>query len=162
MRFLALTLLLACGSRTELDAPRDGASDAIGAPCTPVTRTLSIPDTSPWTDTGIDVSAGMVVTIHASGKVRYGPLAQQTTDANGGNFDGQQFFSTAVFPNVVVCSLIGRVGNDPVPKKNGFVGTDYQQTMTSSGRLFLGFNDQVGQFNDNSGAFDVSITTSCP
>lgn len=145
-------VICACGSRTELDAPPRS--------CAPVvTREVSIPSTTPWTDTGVDVSAGTDVAIHASGKVRYGPMAAQQTDANGGNFDGQQLFATSIFPTVAVCSLIGRVGDAPVPKKDGFVGTDYHETMTASGRLFLGFNDQKNQFNDNSGAFDVSITT---
>ena len=126
-----------------------------------MTREISVPATTPWTDTGVDVSAGSVVKIHASGTVRYGGMAEQQTDANGGNFDGQQFFTTAVFPNAIVCSLIGRVDDAPVPAKNGFVGTDYQGTMTASGRLYLGFNDQKDQFSDNSGAFDVTITTSC-
>lgn len=128
----------------------------------PVTRELNVPVTQPWTDTGIDVSAGTSVTIHASGTVRYGPMAAQKTDANGGNFDGQQFFTTAIYPKAPVCSLIGRAGDAPLPSKNGFVGVDYHETMTASGRLYLGFNDQANQFNDNSGAFDVSITTSCP
>ena len=148
--------ICACGSRTELDAFHEAG------PCSPSAREITIPITTPWTDTGIDVTAGTLVTIHASGKARYGPLAPQVTDANGGNFDGQQFFPSAVYPKVVVCSLIGRIGDEPVPKKGGFVGVDYEESMTASGRLFLGFNDQVGQFGDNSGAFDVSVTTSCP
>jgi hypothetical protein len=160
-RLFAVSLIFfACGSRTELDAARD-ATPSADAACAPITRTVSVSGTTPWTDTAIDVSAGTIVTMHASGKVRYGGMPAQITDANGGNFDGQQFFPTAVFPKAVVCSLIGRVGDQPVPKQNGFVGVDYKESMTSSGRLFLGFNDQVGQFGDNSGAFDVSVTSSC-
>lgn len=151
-----MVVLAACGARTELDVIREAG------PCAPVTRELAIPSTQAWTDTGVDVSAGMVVTIHASGTVRYGPMAAQQTDANGGNFDGQQFFATAIYPKAPVCSLIGRAGDAPLPAKNGFVGTSYEETMTASGRLYLGFNDQQSQFDDNSGAFDVSITTSCP
>lgn len=123
-----------------------------------MTHELSVPSTAPWADTGVDVSGGSDVTIHASGTVRYGTMSAQQTNANGGNFDGQQFFSTAIFPNAPVCSLIGRVGDAPVPQKNGFVGVDYHETMTASGRLYLGFNDQKNQFGDNSGAFDVSVT----
>ena len=154
MKRLVALVICACGSRTELDAPRGS--------CSPATHELSVPSTTTWTDTGLDVSAGTDVAIHASGKVRYGSMAPQQTDANGGNFDGQQFFTTAIFPKAPVCSLIGRVGDAPVPAKDGFVGTDYHETMTASGRLYLGFNDQKNQFGDNSGAFDVSITIDCP
>jgi hypothetical protein len=144
-------ILLACGARTEL-----GGKLVCGAP---VTRDVQVPVTTPWSDTGIDVLVGTDVVIHASGTVRYGPMSPQTTDANGGNFDGTSYFPSAVYPKAIVCSLIGRVGDTPVPKQSGFVGVDYHETMTSGGRLFLGFNDQQGQFGDNSGAFDVTITT---
>ncbi len=120
-----------------------------------------MPAPQPWTDTGVDVDVGTVVTIHASGTVHYGGLAAQQTDANGGDYTGATYFPKAVYPTAIVCSLIGRVGDAPVPAKNGFVGVDYQETMTAGGRLFLGFNDQADMFGDNSGAFDVSITTSC-
>jgi hypothetical protein len=93
--------------------------------------------------------------------VRYGGSPKQVTDANGGDYTGAAYFSTAVYPNAIVCSLIGRVGDVPVPGDHGFVGVDYYDTMSATGRLYLGFNDQVNAFGDNSGAFDVSITTSC-
>jgi hypothetical protein len=102
------------------------------------------------------------VTIDASGTVRYGGAPQQQTDANGGDYTGAQYFSNAVYPTAIVCSLIGRVGDAAVPAKNGFVGVDYHETMIATGRLFLGFNDQTTMFGDNSGAFDVSVTTTCP
>jgi hypothetical protein len=159
---LVATLVAACGSRTELDVDHEDSSvDACGATST---ITLQIPSDAPWSDTGIGVSAGTVLVIHASGVVRYGPNAPQTTDANGGNFDGQQFFSTAVVPKATICSLIGRVGDAPVPagkagEGDGFVGVDYEETMSVTGELFLGFNDQVGEFGDNSGSFTVIITT---
>jgi hypothetical protein len=44
----------------------------------------------------------------------------------------------------------------------GFVGVDYHETMTTSGRLYLGFNDQTDKFGDNSGAFTVTITIESP
>ncbi len=184
---LAVTLVCACGARTELDDGdfvSGGANDvsndavrdaAVGDECLPnVTTTLQIPITSPWFDTGIDVAVGTELTIHAAGIVRYGPHPPQTTDANGGNFDGQQFFSSAVLPDVIICSLIGKVGGtttigtgttlpvgDGVSGKGaGFVGIDYHAIVTTAGRLFLGFNDQTGDFGDNSGAFTVTITTS--
>jgi len=154
-RLIALALVCGCGARSQLDAFTDAG------PCSAVTKELSVPATTPWTDTGVDVVAGTDVTIHASGIVHYGGAPQQQTDANGGDYTGAKYFSTAVYPTAIVCSLIGRVGDAPVPDKNGFVGVDYHETMTASGRLYLGFNDQTTMFSDNSGAFDVTITTSC-
>lgn len=162
---LLVACVAACGARTELGGVIvDTQGDAA---CAPSTFDLQVPVESPWFDTGIDLASGDDVKMHASGAVRYGPNGPQTTDANGGNFDGQKFFSTAVLPNTVICSLIGKVGDTPVPSGTsgdgpGFVGTDYHETMTTSGRLFLGFNDQVGQFGDNSGAFEVTITIEPP
>jgi hypothetical protein len=130
--------------------------------------TLQVPDTQPWTDTGIDVSAGSLLGITASGVVRYGYDSVSVTDANGVNSDGVKFFSTAILPKTIVVSLIGKIGGttavgtgtllpEGVPGNGpGFVGTSYSEQAPESGRLFLGFNDQY--YPDNSGAFSVTVT----
>lgn len=135
-----------------------------------VTYGFSVPNNVPWMDTGIDVGAGNQLTITATGSVVYGPFAEQVTDANGGDFTGQQFFPTAVYPTTIIVSLIGKTGGDttigtgtPLPegtpgKGPGFVGTSYNQIVLTGGRLFLGFNDQTTAFGDNSGAFYVNVT----
>jgi hypothetical protein len=144
--------------------------------CTPsATIPVQVPITAPWFDTGVDVVAGSSVTIVASGVVTYGnENAAQVADANGGNFDGTQVFDDDVLPSTVTHSLIGKVGGtidtdtgSPVPegmtgKGAGFVGTSYAQTMTASGRLFLGYNDEIGTFSDNAGSFDVTMTIAPP
>ncbi|HEX7602861.1 MAG TPA: hypothetical protein VF316_14695, partial [Polyangiaceae bacterium] len=43
----------------------------------------------------------------------------------------------------------------------GFVGSSYDEVMTASGPLFLGYNDQRDWFYDNVGSFTVTITTGC-
>ena len=154
-RALALLVLGGCGARTELDVGR-AAADA----CSAREITLQVPATTAWTDTGIDVIEGEALTIDASGTVRYGGMSAQVTDANGGNFDGQKFFSTSVFPNAPVVSLIGRVGDTALPN-GGFVGTHDAIAAPASGRLFLGFNDQKQAFADNSGAFTVTVRLTC-
>jgi hypothetical protein len=131
------------------------------------TYTFQIPSSAPWVDTGISVSAGSLLNLSASGKVYYGPFSDQFTNPNGGNWDGTKFFSTAVYPDTIVLSLIGKLGGDlslgtgtPLPEGVsgngfGFVGTSYSQIVSTSGQLYLGFNDQVGYFGDNSGYFTV-------
>jgi hypothetical protein len=130
---------------------------------------MNIPSTTAWTDTGINVSAGDQLIISAAGLVVYGPIAPQVTGPGGTNYDGTQFFADAVYPSTTIVSLIGKVGGSTtvgtgaaVPEGApgnglGYVGTSYNQIMTSSGRLFLGFNDRVGFFGDNSGSFTVNI-----
>ena len=132
--------------------------------------TLQIPCTQEWTDTGIDIAAGSLVGITASGTVQYGYLGEQVTDANGGDYTGQQFFPTAVLPNTIIVSLIGKIGGStaidtgtPIPegtfgKGPGFVGTSYSQVVSTGGRLFLGFNDQLGAYYDNYGSFSVNVS----
>ena len=132
--------------------------------------TLEIPSTQEWTDTGIDIAPGSLVGITASGMVQYGYLGEQVTDANGGDYTGQQFFPTAVLPDAVIVSLIGKIGGTtavgtgtPLPegapgKGLGFVGTSYSQFVSTGGRLFLGFNDQLGTYYDNYGSFSVNIS----
>lgn len=129
-----------------------------------------IPSTTAWTDTGLDIPAGSELSITTSGTVYYGPDSAQVTDANGGDYTGTKFFSDAVLPDTVVVSLIGKIGGTsdvgtgtPVPEGIsgngiGFVGTSYDQIMPVSGRLFLGFNDRLGYFSDNSGSFSVNVT----
>ncbi len=172
----AAVTLGGCGARTGLGvAGGSGAGDAgpRDAACVSRTLTRQVPVASPWFDTGIDLVAGARLVVHATGTVRYGGGGLQLTDANGGNFDGQKFFGSAVLPGAVVVSLIGKTGGSatvgtgaPVPEGTpgdgtGFVGTSYDRTVPSGGRLFLGFNDQRDAFGDNSGAFTVAVMVVC-
>jgi hypothetical protein len=130
---------------------------------------MNVTSTVPWTDTGIYIAAGSQLDITASGIVAYGTSPVQVTDANGGESSGQQFFQNAVLPNTIIVSLIGKIGGTtdigtgtPVPEGTpgdgpGFVGISYSEVTSTSGELFLGFNDQVGGFWDNSGSFSVTI-----
>lgn len=170
--WLVVVVASACGARTELNsllaAPDEAGPDGDDS-CVSSDSHLALPSNAPWTDTGVDVLAGSRLIISVSGMVRYGPNASQTTDANGGNYDGTKFFADSVLPNAVTVSVIGKVGGTtmvgsgtPLPEGiegdgAGFVGTSYDQVVSESGRLFLGFNDQTGYFGDNSGSFDVSI-----
>src|SRR5262249_54840913 len=135
------------------------------------TYSITVPSTAPWTDTGIMVPANSLLGITATGVVRYGTMSpDQVGDANGTNFDGQQFFSTAVLPNATIISLIGKIGGTtnvgdgtPVPEGKpgngaGYVGAAYSEVISSSGELFLGYNDQVPLFGDNSGSFSVTVS----
>ncbi len=141
--------------------------------CTLEATTMQVPSTTPWFDTGIDVVAGQQLQITATGTVSYGENPEQVTDPDGGHYTGKKFFSTAVLPNTVVVSLIGKIGGstavgtgallpEGTPTNGpGFVGTSYDEVIPGSGRLFFGFNDRQKAFGDNKGSFTVEITLSC-
>ena len=140
-----------------------------------VVYSLTVPTTAAWYDTGIDVSAGTVLTVSATGTIIYGPFPGQTVGPNGPDvYAGITFDPAAVYPSTVVVSLIGKIGGTtaigtgtPVPagvpgNGAGFVGSSYNQVMLNSGRLFLGYNDEIGAFGDNHGSFSVTVTVPEP
>jgi hypothetical protein len=85
---------------------------------------------------------------------------------------GTAKFPTTILPDTIILSLVGKIGGTtdvgtgaPLPEGvpgngPGFVGTSYDQTAPSSGRLFLGFNDDY--FGDNSGSFPVLVDVEQP
>jgi hypothetical protein len=102
--------------------------------------------------------------------VNYGNSPGQSCDANGGNLGGPLFLSDSALPSAVSHSLIGKTGGtiavgDGTPVSEGmpgdgmgFVGTSYNKFIPNGGELFLGFNDEVGGFWDNSGSFSVTVS----
>jgi hypothetical protein len=116
---------------------------------------VSVPATQPWTDTGMDVSGS--VTLQPTGTIdvggpegSLGPGGSQT-----GCVAGPSSFSGQWVLNGVPCwSLIGRVGNGQ-PFGVGGGGTFH----LPSGRLYLGVDDEVAAFGDNSGSWTVQVGT---
>ncbi len=89
-----------------------------------------------WFDTGMDILAGEVLTISASGEWSLGTGQYKSCDANGCGSWGQ---------------LVGKIGNG-----SSFpVGTSYSGTVSSNGRLFLANHDF--KCEDNSGSLSVTI-----
>ena len=102
-----------------------------------------------WTDSGIDVRAGEDVFFSASGRVRWGPDRQDepSGERNSPHNDARPI------PNRPAAALIGRVGEHEDPF---FIGADESPIrMRSSGRLFLGVNDDY--LKDNTGSFRVMV-----
>src|SRR5215472_3398938 len=69
--------------------------------------TLTIPDTVPWTDTGINIAAGYQLQITATGTAIFGFSAGQSCGPNGTT---GVFYPGSVVPGAVSCSLIGKTG----------------------------------------------------
>ena len=100
-----------------------------------------------WNDSGIDVRSGQTIYFEAQGRVRWGrdrqdgPAGERNSPSNPNRPMG----------NRNAAALIGKIGNDLF-----FVGDDAGPIrMRSSGRLYLGVNDDV--LTDNSGNFRVVV-----
>ena len=114
-----------------------------------------------WQDTGIDLIAGDQLRITATGSIffksGYDPVGPDGMDIDEIYFDGNN-----LLPSAKTLTLVGVIGETAAPEGidgygAGFIGSDYLQTVTTSGRLYLGFNDSA--FNDNSGSFLANIST---
>lgn len=110
-------------------------------------RQTMVSASTAWTDSGIDVRAGQTVYFEATGQVRWGrdrrdgPAGERNSPDNPNRPMG----------NRNAAALIGKIGNDMF-----FIGDDRSAVrMRSSGRLYLGINDDV--LTDNSGNFRVVV-----
>ena len=104
----------------------------------------------PWNDAGVEVKAGQTIFFESQGQVRWGrdrrdgPAGERNSPANPNRPMG----------NRNAAALIGKVGNSSTDYF--FIGDDTGAIrMRSSGRLYLGINDDV--LTDNSGNFRVVV-----
>jgi N-acetylneuraminic acid mutarotase len=111
---------------------------------------VNVPVTKPWTDTGIDVTAGATISVTASGSASFavGPGNSYTPAGQAGCVHGE----AQLAPGLTCFSLVARIGNG-VPFE---VGTGLTWQAATSGRLGLGVNDDY--FGDNSGSWTAAIT----
>lgn len=104
-------------------------------------------DHSDWVDTGITVLAGDTVIISATGlagaipSVDEGPDGGVSTAAN----------STFLAPGLTIGSLVGAIGNGAAFQ----AGSSLTMQASTSGTLYLGYNDSL--CTDNHGSFDVDV-----
>lgn len=104
---------------------------------------------SEWTDTGITVRAGDMLSFVTSGQVKFG-LGDEQVASPDGNTGVRR--NTYPVPAMSVGGLIGKVGRSAAFP----IGANQNPIrMPANGRLLLGVNDD--QRGDNSGAFYVVI-----
>jgi hypothetical protein len=113
-------------------------------------RQVSVPSSTPWTDTGIDVRSGQTIYFEASGEVRWGrdrrdgPEGERNSPSN----------PARPIPNRPAAALIAKIGNNSTDYF--LIGNEQGPIrVRSSGRLFLGVNDDF--LPDNSGSFRVIV-----
>ena len=138
------------GNRLDRDDDRrDDSRDTGGRPSGLRERGVNVEAATAWNDTGIDVRAGQTVYFTATGRVRWGPGRQ---DGPAGEHNSPRN-DTRPIPTRPAAALIGRVGYS---SDAFFIGDDSGPIrMRSSGRLYLGINDDY--LRDNSGSFRVTV-----
>ncbi len=115
-------------------------------------REIVVSGDIPWNDTGVDVRAGQGVYFEASGTVWWGPGRK---DGPGGEKNSPRNLSRPI-PNRPAAGLIGKVGEGS--RDYFFIGEDQGPIrMRTSGRLFLGVNDDVLRDNRR-GNFRVVVS----
>ena len=103
-----------------------------------------------WTDTGIDVQAGQTVVFDAQGSMQLSTDGNDTATPSGS--DTGRRAAQAPVRQGPAGGLIARVGNRaPI-----FVGSRGSMRATTSGRLYVGVNDDY--LDDNSGEYRVNVT----
>lgn len=112
-------------------------------------QTIVSADTA-WNDTGIELRAGQTIYFEAQGRVRWGrdrqdgPAGERNSPSNPNRPMG----------NRNAAALIGKIGNGS--NDYFFIGDEMGPIrVRSSGRLYLGINDDV--LTDNSGNFRVVV-----
>jgi Ca2+-binding EF-hand superfamily protein len=113
-------------------------------------RTVMVSARQAWTDSGIDVRAGDRISVSPTGVIRYAPSQGDRVDPAGG---ANNATAAAPRPDLPIGALIGRVGNG----QPFLIGRGLEALpITSSGRLYLGTNDDI--LTDNDGQFRAVVT----
>ena len=135
-------------SRAEFDRA-GGAPGSVTQNTTIGTRTIQVNSQVRWTDTGLNVRAGDIVTFQASGQIRMsddqGDLANPAGSVRG------RTAPDAPILNQSAGALIAKIdGYAPM-----FIGGRTSVTVPVSGRLYLSVNDD--HLPDNAGEYTVTV-----
>ncbi len=129
---------------------RDGSENQGGYPAATAGQGIYINPTQRWTDSGIDVVAGDVITFDAQGTVELSADSNDVAEPFGSR-SGRRAIDSPV-PSAPAGVLIARIGNGQAVA----VGNRRTLRVPSSGRLYLGVNDD--HLNDNAGEFRVNVS----
>lgn len=116
-------------------------------------KTFTISGKAKWLDTGIDLKAGQLIEISATGKILWNLKDKKYCNPNGASPFTQE--SSNTLPAIGTGALIGKVGNGS--SDYFFVGTGQKINATTAGRLYLGINDD--DTTDNEGCYRVRVKT---
>jgi len=115
-------------------------------------RLVTVSAAQRWTDTGIDVSTGQVISFSTAGTVTLGEGGALGPE---GDLDGATLGPRRPMPDRPAGALIGRIGTSP--DDTFFIGDERLPfRVRTSGRLFLGVNDDAPEADE--GAFQVAVS----
>jgi len=103
-----------------------------------------------WTDTGLTVKAGDMVSFQASGQINWGQSSGQTAGPEG---NPSSHSPTYPIPSLNVGTLIGKIGSSA---PFGIGNNTQPIRMPANGKLMLGVNDN--ELKDNTGSFTVTVS----
>lgn len=132
-------------SRREFEV--SGGAPAIASAAT--SQTIRVNSQHRWTDTGINVRAGDVITFNASGQIVMSDDSGDTANP-AGSTRGRTAPDAPVL-NQLAGGLLAKIG-DYLP---AFIGSRSSWTAPVSGQLYLGVNDD--HLPDNRGEFTVVV-----
>ena len=139
--------------RIELDPRRGrgrGDNRPVGRPPGMRERLSIVTGNVAWNDTGVEVRAGQEIYFEASGRVRWGRGREDPPSGEPGSPSNPN----RPMPNRPAAALIGKIGS--ASEDLFYIGDEPGPIrMRTSGRLFLGINDDF--LADNSGNFRVVI-----
>lgn len=128
----------------------DNNSNSAGRPSGMRERQVIVSGDVAWNDSGVDVRSGQTIYFEATGQVRWG---KDRRDGPGGEKNSPSNPGRPM-PSRNGAALIGRIGAGS--SDLFFIGDDTGPIrVRSSGRLFLGVNDDFLQ--DNTGNFRVVV-----
>jgi hypothetical protein len=117
---------------------------------------VAVSSTVVWTDTGVDVSAGDVIQVEATGTVAAAVGDPRTYVGPDGSLNPEFVGANRDENGVKVggghAALIGMVGENGKPF---LIGASNTIDVDTDGRLLLGVND--GGLDNNDGQFDVTL-----
>ena len=121
-------------------------------------KTVKVPATVPWYNTRLQVTAGQVITIQASGR------ASTLKTAKGAQSGprGQKIKCGSVASAPPPCALnyakygalVGKIGGSP----SFLIGKKLTFTARTGGILYLSVNDNLRWYADNFGGYTVIVT----
>jgi hypothetical protein len=156
-------ILVGAGLLAVIRALSASGAGGSATQASPQTVLISVPARRAWTDTGIDLTAGSKVSIVAGGIIYISRNDPGMEPSGPPVFCKQPIRSQAhasdasfTAPGLPCWSLIGRKGAGApfaVGDAKGF-------STRTGGRLYLGVNDQIRAFGDNSGSWTATVSVS--
>ena len=135
--------------RIEFDEGAPAVDAPLSAAGSARSRTVVVDARTAWTDAGIDVAAGQVLSFYATDRIRWAPGRRDGPDGEHNSPPGPG----RPMPKERRAALIGRIGDE---REYFLIGSRREGIrMREAGRLHLGINDE--SLSDHAGSFRVSI-----